>query len=255
MYLEKIIESKRKSKLSSLSLIELQSLLGENPRDDIRPIVFSDSLDVIAEIKRKSPSKGHLAKIEDPGQLAKSYEDGGACLISVLTDEEYFGGSANDLKIVRESVSLPVLRKDFAIDLTDVYETYLMGADAMLLIVSAIEDRTLLQDMFDLAYELNLNVLVETHSEDEMEVANNIGAKIIGVNVRDLKTFDEIPELGESLLSDLGDEIIKVWESSITTIEQAQKARRSGADAVLVGQGLVQHENPAYFIEQMRSIS
>lgn len=252
-YLETILESKRKDKVNARSLSELETLVAENKRD-IRPIVFSNTLDVIAEIKRKSPSKGHLANIDNPGELAALYETGGACLISVLTDKEFFGGSIEDLKQVRTAVNLPVLRKDFAIDLNDVYETYLTGADAMLLIVKAIEDVQLLKDMFELAEGLGMSVLVETHSEQEIEISQDIGSKIIGVNVRDLTTFEELPELGE-LLSNFDSDVIKVWESSILTLDDAIKARESGANAVLVGQGLVQSENPSDFIEQMRKIS
>lgn len=254
-FLDQILQSKRESKANQQSEAELSRLCDQNNRNDIRKIKASNSLDVIAEIKRRSPSKGELAEILHPEVLATTYENAGACVISVLTDNEYFGGTKQDFEIVRKTVSVPVLRKDFAIDVADVYETYLMGADVLLLIVAAFEDKALLKTMHDVAQSLGMSVLVETHSQEEIEIAQSIGAKIVGVNVRDLSTFEETPDLGKKLLSSIDETVLKVWESSIMSVENAQVARESGADVVLVGQGLVQSKNPGDFIEQMRNIS
>jgi indole-3-glycerol phosphate synthase len=254
-FLATLVDAQREKNESREAVHILQRRAEENPRD-IRSIEFdSNHLDVIAEIKRKSPSKGELAIIDNPADLAREYEAGGASLISVLTNQEFFGALPDDLTRVREAVDIPVLRKDFAVDLGDVFETYIMDADAILLIVAAFTDHGLLREMYQQAKLLELSVLVETHSEHEIEIANELGAAVIGVNVRSLETFDEDKSIGKKLISAVRPDAIAVWESSIRTIEDAQLARSSGAHAVLVGQGLVQHENPQDFIAQMRNIS
>lgn len=254
-FLSTILETKREHVEKLESLEKLKRDVVDRPRDDIRFPKWSDSLDVIAEIKRRSPSKGQLADIEYPELLAREYENGGAAIISVLTDEEYFGARSDDFARVRSAVRVPVLRKDFIIDERQVYETYLMGADVMLLIVAACEDASRLNDLHKCATSLGLSVLVEAHSSAEVEIAREIGARIIGVNVRDLGTFDENPHLGDELIQTIGDGVVSVWESSISSIDDAQRAKLSGADAVLVGQTLVQHDDPAGFIAQIRNIS
>lgn len=236
------------------SIEELKTEVANLGAREIRKAKWSSGLDVIAEIKRKSPSKGDLAPIEDPGSLAKSYESGGASIISVLTDSKYFGAREADFNDVRKATSLPILRKDFIIDEKQIYQSYIMGADLVLLIVAAFEDTKKLIQLYRCATELGLGVLLETHNEQEVQIANQLEAQIIGVNVRDLKSFVEDPLLGDLLIGQIRKESISVWESSITSIEQAKKAKLSGACAVLIGQGLVQSENPAKFIQQIRSI-
>lgn len=253
--LKEILQSKLQEIESLESLDELKAKVKANHAREIRKASWSDNLDVIAEIKRKSPSKGRLANIEDPASLAISYEQGGATIISVLTDEKYFGALPTDLEKVRVAVSLPVLRKDFIIDERQVYESHLMGADYILLIAAAFENEEMLSQLYSCANDLGLGVLVETHNGKEIEVANNLGAEIIGVNVRDLETFEENAEIGDELITRVRSDSVSVWESSITTLDQAKRARSAGAQAVLIGQGLVQSENPSHFIQQIRNIS
>lgn len=253
-FLSTIIEAKRAQIEALEDLQTLKIKADEYSAREIRNPRWVDELSVIAEIKRKSPSKGDLAAIEDPASLAQIYERSGASVISVLTDEKFFGAKSDDLSIVRNAVSVPVLRKDFIIDERQVFETFLMDADLMLLIVAAFEDLGLLSSLYQTATSLGLNVLVETHSIVELEIANDLGAQIIGVNVRDLSSFDEKPELGDEMISLIDKSAISVWESSISSIEDAARAKRAGAKAVLVGQALVQHNNPGGFIEQIRGI-
>lgn len=254
-FLSDILETKREEIATLRSLEDYISQVRSHPRSDIRTPTWSDSLDVIAEIKRRSPSKGHLAHIEEPSELGATYEEHGAGIISVLTDEKHFGAKRDDLLRVRDAVSIPILRKDFVIDLRQVFETYFLGADIMLLIVAAFENFDDMKTIYDMAIELGLGVIVETHSAEELEVAHALGAEIIGVNVRDLATFDEEPDRGAAMISTISKPTVSVWESSIVTLADAQRARSAGADCVLVGQGLVQHDDPGAFIAQMRDIS
>ena len=254
-FLNKILESKREQIEDLESVKELQSRLESSSRADVRNPMWSNNLDVIAEIKRKSPSKGDLAKIDDPAGLAEQYCVSGAVAISVLTDQHYFGARPDDFERVRNRVSTPLLRKDFIIDDRQVYETFLMGADIMLLIVAAFDDMGLLKNLHGLARNLKMNVLLEIHTRAELETANELGAEIIGVNVRDLSSFDENPLLGDEIIKEIDRDATSVWESSISNIDDAKRARKAGADCVLVGQALVSRDNPGEFIEQIRSIS
>lgn len=254
-YLEKILATKLEEIEELNSLEAYEEEFKSYPRQDIRHIHWNGNLDVIAEIKRKSPSKGELAEIKNPGELAKKYEQGGAALISVLTDEKYFGAEKDDLTIVREHISIPVLRKDFIIDERQVYQSYFMGADVVLLIVQAFEDNDKLLTLFKLAQTLGLEVLVEAHDQHQYKVAESIGASIIGVNTRDLTTFEENIDLAKEIFSNKSSDPISVWESGIKTIEDAKRAYEFGAEALLIGQGLVQNDDPAKFIEQIRHIS
>ena len=254
-YLEKILATKLEEIEELNSLEAYEEEFKSYPRQDIRHIHWNGNLDVIAEIKRKSPSKGELAEIKNPGELAKKYEQGGAALISVLTDEKYFGAEKDDLTIVREHISIPVIRKDFIIDERQVYQSYFMGTDVILLIVQAFEDNDKLLTLFKLAQTLGLEVLVEAHDQHQYKVAESIGASIIGVNTRDLTTFEENIDLAKEIFSNKSSDPISVWESGIKTIEDAKRAYEFGAEALLIGQGLVQNDDPAKFIEQIRHIS
>lgn len=254
-YLEKILATKLEEIEELNSLEAYEEEFKSYPRQDIRHIHWNGNLDVIAEIKRKSPSKGELAEIKNPGELAKKYEQGGAALISVLTDEKYFGAEKDDLTLVREHISIPVLRKDFIIDERQVYQSYFMGADVVLLIVQAFEDNDKLLTLFKLAQTLGLEVLVEAHDQHQYKVAESIGASIIGANTRDLTTFEENIDLAKEIFSNKSSDPISVWESGIKTIEDAKRAYEFGAEALLIGQGLVQNDDPAKFIEQIRHIS
>lgn len=213
------------------------------------------TLGVIGEIKRRSPSKGELAPSLDAGATAAAYEFGGATCLSVLTDAPFFGGSVLDLQDARAaSPNTPVLRKDFTIDLDQVYETRGIGADAMLLIVAAIRDDAVLRDLHALALELGLDVLVEAHDEDEIDRAVALGASCIGVNARDLETFSEDIGVVERLVTRLPPETVAVAESAIRSVDDARRVAAAGFDAVLVGEALVRAADPAALTRELASV-
>jgi indole-3-glycerol phosphate synthase len=211
------------------------------------------NLAVIGEIKRRSPSKGNLAPDLDPGTTAKSYEAGGAAAMSVLTDAIYFGGRIDDLTAARDATSLPVLRKDFTLDEVQVYESRAIGADAMLLIVAAIPDDSLLTDLHTLGRALGLAVLVEAHDALEIERAVGAGAEIIGVNNRDLATFREDIGVGESLAARIPASVVGVAESAVRTPADAVRLGAVGFDAVLVGEALVRADDPSALVRDLRA--
>lgn len=202
-------------------------------------------LAVIAEIKRRSPSKGDLAPPGiAAGKLAEAYADGGARAISVLTDEEYFAGSALDLVEARSAVGLPILRKDFTVSGRDICDARLMGADAVLLIVAALAGGEL-EGFLQLAGELSLDALVEVHDEAELEHALGAGATLMGVNQRDLQTFEVDADRAMRVAKEIPDGLTKVAESGIKGPEQAVRLFEGGYHAVLVGESLVTSEDPA----------
>jgi len=207
-------------------------------------------LAVIAEIKRRSPSKGDLAPDLDPAPTAKAYESGGAAALSVLTDIEYFGGAVADLQAARDATDLPILRKDFTIDEVQVYETRAIGADAILLIVAAIPDDSLLADLHGLAADLGLGVLVEAHDAPEAERALAAGATVVGINSRNLATFAEDLGVGESLARLLPADVIAVAESAVRAPADAARMAAAGFDAVLVGEALVRADDPAVLVRE-----
>ena len=208
-------------------------------------------LAVIAEVKRRSPSKGDLAPDLDPATLASAYERGGATCLSVLTDQAWFGGSAADLEAARAAVAVPVLRKDFTIDARDVCDARLMGADAVLLIVAALDDAEL-ADLHALAVEVALDVLVEVHDEAELERAVRTGATIIGVNQRDLLTFDVDSERAVRVGAAMPAEVLRVAESGIRGPDDAARLAEAGFHAVLVGESVVTAGDPARSVTALR---
>ena len=195
-------------------------------------------LAVIAEVKRASPSKGALAPDLDPAELARTYQAGGAACLSVLTDVEFFRGSPDDLATARAACTLPVLRKDFTVDGRDVCDARLMGADAVLLIAAALADEEL-HSFGDLARRLGLDVLVEVHDEDELARAVAAGADLVGVNQRDLVTFEVDTERALRMAPQMPDGVICVAESGIAGPSDAAQLARAGYHAVLVGEHLV----------------
>ena len=200
-------------------------------------------LAVIAEIKRRSPSKGDLKVNLDPSELAKIYEESGASCVSVLTDEEFFGGSRSDLIAARESIGIPVLRKDFTVSLKDVCDARLMGADCVLLIVAALSVDEL-KSMHRLAEDLGLDVLVEVHDEPELESAMECGARLVGVNQRDLKTFAVDRARAIRMAPLMPADVVKVAESGVVGPDDARELRAAGYHAVLVGESLVRSTAP-----------
>ena len=211
--------------------------------------VREDTLRVIAEVKRSSPSKGALAEITDPASLASSYETGGAAVISVLTEERRFGGSLADFDAVRAAVDIPLLRKDFTVDEYQIWEARAHGADLVLLIVAALDD-TRLQEFLNLTHELGMNALVETHTAEEIDRAVAVGAKIIGVNVRNLKTLDVDRSVFASLASSIPASAVVVAESGVRDAADVGHYASEGANAVLVGEALVRHNDPAATIAE-----
>ncbi len=209
---------------------------------------------VIAEIKRRSPSRGVLVPQLDPAATAAAYEAGGAVGLSVLTDKVFFGGSPDDLRAARAATNLPVLRKDFLVSELDVIDARLMGADAVLLIVAALDDAEL-GAFATLARRLGMDALVEVHTVEEMERAAAIGATMVGVNQRDLNNFEVDPELASSLAGKAPPGAVLVAESAISSPEDAERAARAGFDAVLVGEALVRSPDQAAAVRAMSARS
>ena len=209
-----------------------------------------EGMSLIAEVKRSSPSKGDLAEISDPISLAKSYQDGGADLVSVLTEERKFKGRVSDLIGVRQSINLPVLRKDFIVTEFQVYESRILGSDLLLLIIAGLSKSQLI-DFYQLATELGMSVLVEVHTISEAEVALDIGAKIIGVNCRNLKTLELDKNAFGLILPKLPDSVVKIAESGISTRSEVEAVAELGANAVLVGETLVKSGNPVHTIKDL----
>ena len=219
-----------------------------------RPVELTgETLRVIAEVKRCSPSKGELAEIPDPASLAAAYESGGAAAISVLTEQRRFHGTLADLDAVRAAVSTPVLRKDFMVEPYQFFEARAHGADLVLLIVAALDD-VQLADFLSLSEELGMTALVETHTEQEVERALGVGAEVIGVNNRNLKTLAvDLAQFGR-LACLIPDTCTKVAESGIFTVDDARRVRDEGADAILVGEALVKHGAPTAAVAQFTSL-
>jgi indole-3-glycerol phosphate synthase len=211
------------------------------------------SLALIAELKRRSPSKGDLAPDLDPGPTAKAFAAGGAAALSVLTDNPYFGGTVADLQAAHEAVEIPVLRKDFTIDEVQVYEARAIGADAILLIVAALPDDALLADLHALGRELGLGVLVEAHDAAELARACACGAEVVGVNSRDLATFVENLDGAAGLADLIPAATVAVAESSIRSPEAAARMAAAGFDAILVGEALVRASDPTQLARDLTS--
>ena len=254
-YLDKILEAHRAAaRADTRPLDRLITDCGDlDPaRGFRRALVDVDGLGVIAEIKRRSPSKGALRPDLDPADWARSYEAGGATAMSVLTDVDHFGGSAEDLRVARAATGLPVIRKDFTVAAHDVVDARLMGADAVLLIVAALDD-TELRDFHDLALEVGLDALVETHDEAEVERALAVGATLVGVNQRDLVTFEVDTDRAVRVAAALPDGVVRVAESGVKGPVDAGVLRQAGYHAVLVGETLVRAGDPAEATRELRA--
>ncbi|NLG83971.1 MAG: indole-3-glycerol phosphate synthase TrpC [Firmicutes bacterium] len=240
-----IRERKRKSPASAL----LRELSDE--RRSFSAALKREELAVIAEIKRASPSRGVLAPDLDPARLLARYEEGGAAAVSILTEREFFQGSLEDLAAARRLTHLPLLRKDFIIDPYQIVEAAAAGADAVLLILACLSPAQL-QELQAAAGELGLEALVEIHDEAELETAVGAGARIIGINSRNLRTLAVEPERPFRLLPLLPAGVIKVAESGIARPAEAAALAAAGADAILVGEALVRSGDPAALIAAFR---
>lgn len=212
-----------------------------------------EGLGVIAEVKRRSPSKGDLAVDLAPALVAKAYEAGGASCVSVLTDADWFGGSPADLVAVRDAVAVPVLRKDFTVSEADVCDTRLMGADAVLLIAAALDDGELAA-YHALAGEVGLDALVEVHDEAELERALTVGATLVGVNQRDLVTFEVDTTRAVRVAAQMPPGVVRVAESGVGGVPDATRLAGAGYHAVLVGEALVTAEDPGAAVAALRAV-
>ena len=227
----------------------------EPPRDFAGALRRADGrLAVVAEIKRRSPSKGELAPGLDPAATARAYASGGASCLSVLTDGPYFGGDLSDLQAARAAADLPVLRKDFTVDPLQLLEARGAGADAVLLIVAALPDDGLLRELHTAATELQLTVLVEAHDEGELDRALAIGPRVVGVNARDLGDFAEDLSVGERVAKRIPPDVVAVAESAIRSVDDARRMADAGYDAVLVGEALVRAADPAQLVAALAAV-
>lgn len=227
-----------------VSLDELKERAAKaRPAKDGVAALKGDGVKVICEVKRSSPSKGALAAIADPAALAADYEAGGAAVISVLTEQRRFGGSLADLEAVRAKVDIPILRKDFIVTSYQLWEARAYGADLALLIVAALEQPAL-ESLIERAVSIGLTPLVEAHDEDEVERAIDAGAKVIGINTRNLKDLSVDRGTFERVAPDIPDHIVKVAESGVRGPHDLIAYANAGADAVLVGESLVTGRDP-----------
>ncbi len=236
----------------NVPLAELKTALERRPED--RPFceaLAAPGVSLVAEFKRRSPSSGQIGDSLDVSEIVRLYEQGGAAGLSILTERDNFGGSLDDLRAAREASSLPILRKDFIVDPYMLYEAALAGADAVLLIVAAM-DKKRLEDLYAQAQALDLDCLVEVHSESELEAALDIGADVIGINNRDLSDFSV--DLGRTfeLMADVPAGKTVVSESGISSIDELNELERVGVDAILVGETLMRADDPE---EMCRTLS
>ncbi len=255
-YLDRILEVHRSiAEADRRSIDELTAQAAAVPaaRDFAAALPRQSGLAVIAEIKRRSPSKGDLFADLDPAAMAQAYESGGASCLSVLTDGRHFGGSVTDLQSARNACALPVLRKDFTVSERDVLDARIMGADCVLLIAAAL-DASELVALHDLAITIGLEVLVEIHDEAELEVALAANASIIGVNQRDLVTFEVDHRRAVRMAGMIPPGVVRVAESGVRDRADASSLRDAGYDAVLVGESLVTAADPAAAIADLRGV-
>ncbi|TDD14768.1 indole-3-glycerol phosphate synthase TrpC [Nonomuraea diastatica] len=220
------------------------------PARDAMAALGGERISVIAEVKRSSPSKGALAAIADPAALAADYEAGGAHVISVLTERRKFGGSLDDLAAVRSRVDIPILRKDFVLTSYQLWEARAYGADLALLMVVCLEQEALVS-LIERAESIGLTPLVEVHTEDELERAVAAGARVIGVNARNLKTLEVDRDVFAKLAPKIPDNVIKIAESGVRGPHDLLAYARGGADAVLVGESLVTGKDPRKAVEAL----
>ncbi|MEH7181156.1 indole-3-glycerol phosphate synthase TrpC [Neobacillus vireti] len=249
--LDRIIKEKQKEvlKLREGDLIKVEA---KPKRSFIQKLQNADEIAIISEFKRASPSKGMINNGVEPADQATHYEKAGASAISVLTDTTFFKGSFADLKAVRAAVDLPILCKDFIIDSIQIDQAQAFGADIILLIVAALDENTL-SKLYQYARSLDLEVLVEVHNQEELEKALNLGAQLIGVNNRDLKTFNVSLDVTESLaksIKDMGAFLIS--ESGIHHKEDVERVRNAGANGILVGEALMKSPDLAQSFRDFR---
>ena len=220
-----------------------QAAAQASPPKDAYAKLRAPGVGVIAEVKRASPSKGQLAEIPDPAELAKEYAAGGARAVSVLTEGRWFGGSLDDFAAVRAAIDVPLLRKDFIVSSYQVHEARAYGADLVLLIVAALDQNTL-SGLLDRIESLGMTALVEVHDEEETDRALEAGARVIGINARNLRTLEVDRTVFERIAPGLPNDVVKIAESGVRGPHDLIRYASAGADAVLVGEGLVTQKSP-----------
>lgn len=248
LYAGSLADAARRLEVRSLAQVESIALSRPQALDAISFLAPADHIKILAEVKRASPSKGQMADIPDPAALASIYSANGASAISVLTEERKFKGSLEDLEEVRAAVDVPLLRKDFIATEHQILEARAAGADIILLIVAGLPESEIAR-LMKFTFELGMTPFIETHSKEELKIAIGLGAELIGVNARDLSTFETNRDLFAELVELIPSAAIKVAESAVRNAQDVAHYRKSGADVVLVGEALVTND-PA---EMLRS--
>ncbi|MCZ7532983.1 MAG: indole-3-glycerol phosphate synthase TrpC [Acidimicrobiia bacterium] len=253
--LSKIIASADRRAIATDAAIDRlrETALAAPPARDFTQALTGPGLSVIAEIKRRSPSVGDIDVDLDPVRQALGYEAGGADAISVLTEPDFFGGSLDDLVAVRHAVSVPVLRKDFTRSTSQIWEARAAGADAVLVIVAALSD-VAIAAMLDTAAEAGLTAIVEAHTIEELHRAIEVGASVVGVNNRDLHTFETDLTVAEEAADHLHGDVVAIAESGVSTTRGAARMARAGYDAILVGEALVRSQDPSALVAALKSV-
>ncbi|MFM1984413.1 MAG: hypothetical protein RL723_848 [Actinomycetota bacterium] len=244
LYAGSLADADRRLETTPLSVVERIALARQPALDVMAALAPSGTIKVLAEVKRASPSRGTMASIPDPAALAEIYATNGASAISVLTEERKFLGSLADLEAVRVRVSVPLLRKDFIATEHQILEARAAGADIILLIVAGLKEAEIAR-LMKFTFELGMTPFIETHSADELKTAIDLNSKFIGVNARDLSTFQTDRDLFSKLVELIPSNVIKVAESAVRNADDVAHYRRSGADVVLVGEALVTNDPAA----------
>jgi indole-3-glycerol phosphate synthase len=249
--LSEIITKKRERVVAAKEIVspdEMRGLAAEGRRKATPHALINalraDGINIVAEFKRRSPSRGTIRADANVMEIVQSYEAGGAAALSILTEEDYFGGSLDDLRAVKSTVALPVLRKDFVFEDYQVYESAAAGADAILLIVAALDDESLLHLGRLAEDKLGMDALVEVHTSEELKRAAACGAKLIGVNNRDLRTFEVSLETSLSLVSQMPKHAVSVSESGLHSSSDLQRLHQAGYHGFLIGETLMRTDNP-----------
>lgn len=252
-FLSEIIERKRQRLASAKRDVPFDDLQRRSSPHRFRQALLNDGINVIGEFKRRSPSKGVIRADADLEQIAKSYEAAGAAAISVLTEEDYFSGSLDDLRQVKKSVGLPALRKDFIFDEYQIYESAAAGADAVLLIVAALDYNQLVFLRRLAEDEMGMDALVEVHTHEEMQRAIACGGNVIGVNNRNLHTFEVSLETSLSLAKDAPRGTVLISESGLNNSTDLARLRDAGYHGFLIGESLMRSENPEAALRDLMS--
>ncbi len=252
LYAGSLADAARRLESTSLSEIERLALAQTPALNAMSALAPRNKIHVLAEVKRASPSKGQMAAIVDPAALAKTYADNGASAISVLTEERKFKGSLEDLAAVRKNVSVPLLRKDFIANEQQILEARAVGADIILLIVAGLAENDIAK-LMKFTFELGMTPFIETHSSEELKVALGLGSEFVGINARDLSTFETDRDLFAKLADQIPEGVIKVAESAVRNAEDVAHYRKAGADVVLVGEALVTND-PAAMLKSFLAV-